>query len=74
MKRHATGASLRYVHCIAPQVGKPLVYISRWMQATAGAQGLNFAQSGSAFFNDNSNMCYLNAETELPQKYTLQKK
>ena len=40
------------------------MYISRWMQATAGAQGLSFAESGSAFFNDNSNMCNFNVETE----------
>ena len=56
-KRHATAVSFRYVHCTAPQVGKSLVYSSRLMQATAGAQGLSFAESGSAFFNDNSNMC-----------------
>ena len=66
-KWHASGASPRYVHCIAPQAGKPLMYISRWMQPTASAQGLNFAQSGSAFFNDNSDMWNFNAvETILP--------
>ena len=38
------------------------MYISRWMQATAGAQGLSFAESGSAFFNENSNMWNFNEE------------
>ena len=45
------------------------MYISRWMQATAGAQGLSFAmfaESGSAFFNENSNMWNFNEETGKP--------
>ena len=42
------------------------MYISRWMQATADAQGLSFAESGSAFFNENSNMWNFNEETGKP--------
>ena len=40
------------------------MYISRWMQATADAQGLSFAESGSAFFKRKQQYVKLKCRSE----------